>query len=211
MAVLKSQRGESPVQYLETAYNLEVYTIRQALKLPKRYTFFIATELVRLASGCHSHVKAANSIYPTNAHEAQLRRDELIAANNDLQNLLSLRRCLGAIREKCRALGIVLNEKKTQIIKLTRGISFLKHRFFFTGTGKLILKPHKKTVYRMERKLRAFARWVEGGRMELADVITSLASWRGHMGRSCSRSLVARVERLFYTLFHTKEECICIA
>ena len=89
MSVLKSQRGESPVQYLETAYNLEVYTIRQALKLPKRYTFFITTEIVRLASDCHNHVKAANGIYPTNAHEAQMRRDHLTAANAALQNLLS--------------------------------------------------------------------------------------------------------------------------
>ena len=89
MSVLKSQRGESPVQYLETAYNLEVCTIRQALKFPKRYTFFIATEIVRLASECHNNVKAANGIYPTNAHEAQMRRDYLTAANAALQNLLS--------------------------------------------------------------------------------------------------------------------------
>ncbi len=89
MAVLKSKRGESNMQFLETAYNLEVYSIRQAIKFPKRYTFFITTEIVRLASSCHSEVKAANSIYPTNAHEAQMRRDCLTRANNHLQNLLS--------------------------------------------------------------------------------------------------------------------------
>lgn len=122
-----------------------------------------------------------------------------------------LRRCLDAIRRKCRALGIALNEKKTQIIKITRGIQFLKHRFFFTDTGKLILRPCRKTVYRMERKLRIFCRWVRDGRMKIEDVVTSMASWRGHMMRSCSRSLVARVEQLFYTLFHTKEGCTCIA
>lgn len=89
MAVLKSKRGESNMQFLETAYNLEVYSIRQAIKFPKRYTFFITAEIVRLASSCHSEVKAANSIYPTNTHEAQMRRDCLTRANNHLQNLLS--------------------------------------------------------------------------------------------------------------------------
>ena len=38
------------MQFLENAYNLEVYTIRQCLKFPKRYTFFITTEMARLAS-----------------------------------------------------------------------------------------------------------------------------------------------------------------
>ena len=89
MSVLKSRRGDSGMQFLENAYNLEVYTIRQCLKFPKRYTFFITTEMARLASSCHEHAKAANSIYPTNAHEAQMRRDHLIEANNDVQNLLS--------------------------------------------------------------------------------------------------------------------------
>lgn len=89
MSVLKSRRGESGMQFLENAYNLEVYTLQQALKMPKRYTFYINTALVRLAQECHSCVKAANSIYPTNAHEVQMRRDYFITANNHLQNLLS--------------------------------------------------------------------------------------------------------------------------
>ena len=89
MSVLKSKRGESSMQFLETAYNLEVFTIKQVVKFPKRYTFFIGTEIVSLASGCHNKVKAANSIYPTDAHEVQMRRDYLISANCDLQNLLS--------------------------------------------------------------------------------------------------------------------------
>lgn len=42
---------------------------------------------MELASEVHEHVRAANNIWPTNQHEAQLRRDELLRANLALQNL----------------------------------------------------------------------------------------------------------------------------
>jgi hypothetical protein len=34
MAVLKSKRGQSNMQFLENAYELEVFTIKQAVKFP---------------------------------------------------------------------------------------------------------------------------------------------------------------------------------
>ena len=50
MSVLKSQRKESNIKFLDTAYDLELHTLKCCMKLPKRYTFFIGTELSRLAS-----------------------------------------------------------------------------------------------------------------------------------------------------------------
>lgn len=89
MPVLKSQRSESSIKFLDNAYDLEVHTIKCAMKLPKRMTFFVSTDLVGLAASVHHHCKAANSIYPTNAHEAQMRRDHFIEANAALQGLIS--------------------------------------------------------------------------------------------------------------------------
>ena len=89
MSVLKSKRCESKMQFVDTARELEIYTLRYAVKFPKRYTFFINTEIVRLAQSVYNEVKSANSIFPTNAHEAELRRDCLIRANNSLQCLIS--------------------------------------------------------------------------------------------------------------------------
>lgn len=37
MAVLASKRGESAVQFLDTAREIELYTLRYAVKFPKRY------------------------------------------------------------------------------------------------------------------------------------------------------------------------------
>lgn len=89
MSVLKSKRGESSMQFLETARNLEIYTLKQCVKFPKRYTFFITTEIVRLSQSIYNSVKSANSIYPTNEIELQLRRNYLIEAHCNLQCLIS--------------------------------------------------------------------------------------------------------------------------
>lgn len=43
MSVLKSQRKESGIKFLDTAYDLELHTLKCCMKLPKRYTFFIGT------------------------------------------------------------------------------------------------------------------------------------------------------------------------
>lgn len=54
MSVLKSQRGESAVQFLDTARELEIYTIKQCAKFPKRYMFLITKDIVALASAVYN-------------------------------------------------------------------------------------------------------------------------------------------------------------
>ena len=88
MSVYKALRGESGVQFVETARKLAVHTRKCCLKMPKRYTFFGAQELSLLADTVYNAVKMANSIFPGNQHEAQLRRDHLIEANATLQALI---------------------------------------------------------------------------------------------------------------------------
>lgn len=87
MAVYKSKRSESSMQFVDTAKKLEAFTLSCCMKAPKRYTFFLTSRIMQLASDVHEHAAAANNIWPTNRHEAQLRRDELMRANNALQNL----------------------------------------------------------------------------------------------------------------------------
>ena len=87
MSVYKSKRGTSAMQFIETARQLEAHTFACCIKAPKRYSFFLTSRIMELASEVHDHVRAANNIWPTNQHEAQLRRDELLRANIALQNL----------------------------------------------------------------------------------------------------------------------------
>lgn len=59
------------------------------LKMPKRYTYLILQDVVQLAGRVMDNAKAANSVFPTNQHEAQIRRDYWIYARADLEALSS--------------------------------------------------------------------------------------------------------------------------
>lgn len=87
MSVIKSKRGESPMQFIETARKLEAHTFSVVTKAPKRYGPYLLYKLMALATTVHDKVRAANNIYPRNQHEAQMRRDCLTKANIALQNL----------------------------------------------------------------------------------------------------------------------------
>lgn len=65
-----------------------------------------------------------------------------------------LRECKELLRKMTDALGIVLNENKTQIKRLDHGFVYLKARYYLTSTGKVIMKPNKKNIAKNRRKLK---------------------------------------------------------
>lgn len=89
ISVIKSKRNESEMQFLDTAYQLYIYTVQQCVKFPKRYTFYVSQEISHTASEIHRKVKCANSVFPTNIHEFQMRRDYFLEAYADTQSLVS--------------------------------------------------------------------------------------------------------------------------
>ena len=89
MSVNQRLRGESKVQFLETARELHLEIIKLATTIPKKYTFYISQILVKSAATIHAHAKRGNSIFATNSHERQLRRECFIMAYAECQNLSS--------------------------------------------------------------------------------------------------------------------------
>ena len=89
MSVLKSKRKTSSLQFLENALQIQLYTLRCVSKFPKRYTYLLSKHLTDAAAHGHEQVKKANSIYPRNKHEAQIRRDCFIKAYAEYQHLIS--------------------------------------------------------------------------------------------------------------------------
>ena len=89
MSVVRSKRGESDMEFVHTVRELQIYTIKKCISFPKRYTFYISQPISEAATHIHQLVKMANSIYPLNAHEAQMRRDYLLRANAELNSLIS--------------------------------------------------------------------------------------------------------------------------
>lgn len=90
MSVVKSKRKESALQFLDTASQLHIYSIKQCVKFPKRYTFYVSQNISDTASEILKCVKSANSIFPTNVHEMQVRRDYFLRAYAETQSLISL-------------------------------------------------------------------------------------------------------------------------
>lgn len=89
LAVIKSKRSESDMEFVYTARQLHIHTIRKCTNFPKRYTFYVGQPLAACATRIHEGVKIANSIHPINQHEAQMRRDNLLQANAELFNMVS--------------------------------------------------------------------------------------------------------------------------
>jgi hypothetical protein len=112
-----------------------------------------------------------------------------------------LQHCLEEIKKLCNELGIVLNPKKTQIVKLSRGLTFLKTRFNLTNDGKVIKRVNKEGIVKMRRKLKIFKRWLAIGKMTPKDVETSYRSWQGHVNRCNSYHVLENMEKLYVELF----------
>lgn len=94
-----------------------------------------------------------------------------------------LRQILAEITQIAETVGIHINSRKTQIIKLTRPFVFLKTRYFLTDTGKLIKKIPKDVVKRQRHKMRKLAKLASEGTISLKDFQTQYKSWRGDKKR----------------------------
>ena len=137
-----------------------------------------------------------------------------------------LQKCLVALREICDILGIRLNEKKTQIIKISRGITlqvrksvilrtekklyrglvFLKRKVFLTPTGKVIVIPARKGIVKERRQLKKLKIKYDAGEREFFDIQQSYKSWRGHIEHCNASRTLKSMDKLFYELFYKKEE-----
>ena len=112
-----------------------------------------------------------------------------------------LQKCLEGIKGICDELEITLNEKKTQIVKLSHGFTFLKIRFFLTGTGRVIRKIYPRSVTRQRRKMKKLVPFVESGKLTPADVYASWQSWRAYASNFDAHGTVQRMAALYDNLF----------
>lgn len=116
-----------------------------------------------------------------------------------------LQECLLKIRALCAKLGIVLNEKKTQIFKLSRGFSWLKMRVFVTPTGKIVKKIYKHSVTRERRKLKKLRKMLTVGKVTLEDCYNAWQSWRAYALRFNAWRTMKTMGQLYDSLFVYEE------
>lgn len=119
----------------------------------------------------------------------------------DKEMLMRIRELLLAEFAK---VGIIPNPKKTQIIKLSRGFTYLKTQFFLTKTGEIITKPCHDSIVCERRKLKAFRRFVDEGIMTQEQAACSYMSWRGSLQKKNAHLSMQNMDNLYFALFAAK-------
>lgn len=112
-----------------------------------------------------------------------------------------LQQCLEAIKAICEDLEITLNTKKTQIVKLSRGFTWLKVRFYILPTGKIIKKIYHRSVTKMRQKLKALKTKVQAGILTYQDIYTSWQSWRAYALNFNAYRTIQSMGELYNRLF----------
>ena len=106
--------------------------------------------------------------------------------------------CLKDMRRLAAELGLTINEKKTQIIKLSHGFNFLKVRYVLTETGKVVEYQKRDTFVREQRRLKRY----KNIGMAPERAVMCYRSWRGTVKEYHNNFYrIKRMDRLFEKLY----------
>ncbi len=112
-----------------------------------------------------------------------------------------LKELLEKIREMYAAIGIKLNEKKTKIVKLSRGFTFLKTKFNLLPSGKIVKRLCRESVVRMRRKLKKFAKMLREGIIAMKEIQMAYSSWLGYASHKMAYRTIKSMNELYNKLF----------
>ena len=124
--------------------------------------------------------------------------DDMYLICRDKEELKDIIRGAG---EVARALGIFINEKKTRIARLDETYKYLQIRYSLTETGKVIRRINPKAVTRERRRLKAYRRLMDTGKMKYDDIEQAVKSWMGDYARLMSRKQIEHMKALYRALF----------
>jgi len=111
-------------------------------------------------------------------------------------------RILDVMLERYAALGIQTSPRKTSIVKISRGFSFLKTHFSLEDTGRIVVRPGRVGIVRQRRKLKKFKKFLDSGQMALHSICNSYMSWRGYVQYFKSRKTVHNMDALYKRLLY---------
>ena len=95
-----------------------------------------------------------------------------------------------------------MSDKKNIITPFRHhGFRFLKMRFKLEESGKVSMRISRKSTKAIRRKLDIFRKWLDEGRIDFKDVLTSFNSWRAYAVRCNSYNTVRAMDERFCTLF----------
>lgn len=112
-----------------------------------------------------------------------------------LENLLE------AIKKLADEIGLILNMRKTRIARIDKPFRILQIRYWLTDTGRVVKKINPKSVTRERKKLKAYKRQLDLGKIDFATVENSFKSWIASNYKIMSRLQIDNMFKLYYSLF----------
>lgn len=107
-------------------------------------------------------------------------------------------RVMNAIKDMAKALRLNINEKKTRIVKLSRGFTFLKIHYFIKPTGHIVRHACQGGTKRMRNRLRAYQKKLGAGTIKMENVDMSMEAYFAN----CDRYDSGRTKYSFWQRYH---------
>ena len=131
--------------------------------------------------------------------------DDIFIIGKDKKELKAL---LTEIVEKLSELKLEINQKKTHIVKLSHGFTYLQVKCNILPSGKILKRPSHGKIVRERRRLKAFRREFDKGIMTEAEAWNCYQSWRGTVikDHNACKKTIDKMDELYRSLFPTHEE-----
>ena len=127
--------------------------------------------------------------------------DDIYAIAPDRETLKNLYENLRVI---AKDYGIIINERKTRIVKLSAYYRHLQNGYSLTETGRVICKINPKSITRERRKLKAYKRLLDAGRITLDEIENIFKSWICGNYKRMSHRQIYNMYQLYLSLFRRK-------
>jgi len=116
----------------------------------------------------------------------------------------TLKKLLENLRAIAKEYGIIINERKTRIVKLSGFFRHLQNGYSLTQTGRVICKINPKSITRERRKLKAYKRLLDTGRITYGEIENIYKSWICANYKRMSHRQIYNMTQLFTELFRRK-------
>lgn len=108
---------------------------------------------------------------------------------------------LEGIKKIAAEYGLILNEKKTRICKLSSEYRYLQVKYTLLQNGVVVRRIHPKAITRERRKLKAYKRLLDKGIVTIEEIDGYFRSWLSGNYKYMSRDQIYKMNSLYVKLF----------
>lgn len=126
----------------------------------------------------------------------------IVPPDKDANELMKL------IIKKAESLKLTISTQKTKIVPLSKPFKYCKATYQLTETGKVVVRGNRDGMKRARRKIKAFRKMVDDGRMTYDDLWSSVNGMIAYFKKYDDHNRVLKLRRLFYSIFGFSSESI---